>query len=162
MTPKSLLGHPECTSSLGDLTGDTCFQEILDDALLPGSPERTDRVIFCSGKVYYDLLHYRRTHEIKNAALVRVEQFYPFHRELVVRILKRYYREHTKVVWCQEEPKNMGGWSFIGPRLAEVAEQTGDLPPRYAGRPAAASTAAGAKAIHLREQARLVEEAFSV
>jgi 2-oxoglutarate dehydrogenase E1 component len=161
MTPKSLLGHPECVSHEADLTGDTAFREILDDPYLPADPERIDRVIFCSGKVYYDLLNYRRTHEIKNAAVVRVEQFYPFHRDLMAAILRRYHRPHTKIVWCQEEPKNMGGWSFLSPRLAEVAEETGDLPPRYAGRHAAASPAAGAKAIHTREQARLVEEAFS-
>jgi len=162
MTPKSLLGHPECVSQEADLTADTCFREILDDPFLPADPERIDRVIFCSGKVYYDLLNYRRTHEIHNAAIVRIEQFYPFHRDLAASVLRRYHRPHTKIVWCQEEPKNMGAWSFLAPRLAEVAEETGDLPPRYAGRQAAASTAAGAKAIHVREQARLVEEAFSV
>jgi 2-oxoglutarate dehydrogenase E1 component len=160
MTPKSLLGNPECVSFEADMTGSTSFQEIIDDPALPSSPEQIDRVILCSGKVFYDLMNYRRTHEIKNTAIVRVEQFYPFNRELMVRILHRYFRENTKIVWCQEEPKNMGGWGFIAPRLREIAYETGDLPPRYAGRHATASPAAGAKAIHVREQAKLLEDAF--
>ncbi len=157
MTPKSLLTHPECVSSLDDFAEGTCFQEILDDtAPERGAAGRISRLIFCSGKVYYDLLDYRRKHEIGNAAIIRLEQIYPFHADKVVEIAARYPNA-TKWVWCQEEPLNMGAWTYVGPRLQKLSE----LRVRYAGRDTASSPSSGSKAIHKKEQYRLLEEAFS-
>lgn len=157
MTPKSLLTHPECVSSIEEFGAGTSFQEVIDDITEErGAAERISRIIFCTGKVYYDLLAYRREHEINNAAIVRLEQIYPFHAEKVAEIAARYPNA-TKWVWCQEEPLNMGAWTFVGPRLQKLSE----LRVRYAGRDAASSPSSGAKAIHKKEQHRLLEEAFS-
>tara|TARA_R110002096_G_scaffold206192_8_gene392372 strand:- start:13438 stop:16242 length:2805 start_codon:yes stop_codon:yes gene_type:complete len=164
MTPKSLLNHPLCVSHEADMTGDTHFQEVIDDDQLVDDPDRVTRLVFCSGKVYYDLLKYRNEEKIRNAAIIRLEQFYPFHKEAIATIVERYPRANKKWVWAQEEPKNMGGWTFIAPRLQKIADKVagGDhVNLRYAGRDSSASPAAGAKAIHVREQARLVREAFS-
>jgi len=128
MTPKSLLGHPECVSREAELTGETCFREMLDDDQLTEDPAQIKRIVLCSGKVYYDLVNYRRTQGITNTAIIRVEQFYPFNRDLLRGILERYSRDGMKLVWCQEESKNMGAWSFLAPRLREV-------PKDFAGSP---------------------------
>lgn len=157
MTPKSLLTHPECVSGIEDFAQGTSFSEVLDDTSPDrGQEDRISRLIFCSGKVYYDLLEYRRKHEIDNAAIIRLEQIYPFHSDKVSEIAARYPNA-TKWVWCQEEPLNMGAWTFIEPRLQKLS----DLRVRYAGRDAASSPSSGAKAIHKKEQYRLLEEAFS-
>ena len=159
MSPKSLLRHPECISAETDMTGKSHFVEVLDDDQLVDRPERVTRLIFCSGKVYYDLLKYRNEHSLRNTAIIRIEQLYPFHWDMVRAAVSRYPRAHKKWVWCQEEPLNMGAWSYISPRLDELAPRTNV---RYAGRERSASTATGAKAIHSAEQRRLVEQAFSV
>ncbi|MEM7698320.1 MAG: 2-oxoglutarate dehydrogenase E1 component [Verrucomicrobiota bacterium] len=157
MTPKSLLTKAECTSTLADFSEGTRFHEILDDETPDRSPpEDISRLVFCSGKVYYDLLDYRRESEIRNAAIIRVEQFYPFNKPLIKEIVARY-PSAKKWVWCQEEPLNMGGWSFIGPRLQKMT----DHHVRYAGRDTAASPATGSKTVHKMEQKRLIEEAFN-
>jgi 2-oxoglutarate dehydrogenase E1 component len=157
MTPKSLLRHPRAVSKLNDMTGDTAFQEILDDDKLLTTPDRITRLIFCSGKVYYDLLDYREKHEIKTAAIIRIEQLYPLHHEQLNAIVARYPSGQKKWIWCQEEPQNMGAWSYIHPRLEEHSHH----PVRYAGRERSSSPAAGSKAIHVLEQNHLVEEAFN-
>jgi len=157
MTPKSLLTNPECVSSIEDFGEGTSFQEVIDDHTSDrGHNNSINRLIFCSGKVYYDLLAYRREHEINHVAIIRVEQFYPFHRDLIYEIASRYPYA-TKWVWCQEEPLNMGGWTFIGPRLQKLT----DHHVRYAGRDTAASPASGSKAVHKMQQKRLIEEAFN-
>ena len=158
MSPKSLLRHPECVSYESDFTDKSHFQEILDDTNLIAGPERVTRLIFCSGKVYYDLLRFRNENNLRHAALIRIEQLYPFHWDMLREIVSRYPRPHKKWVWCQEEPLNMGAWSYISPRLNEA----GGARVRYAGRERSASAATGAKAIHVAEQQRLVERAFSV
>ena len=158
MTPKSLLRHPQAVSKIEDMGAGTGFQEIIDDDLLPTTPERVTRLIFCSGKVYYDLLEFRKANEIKNAAIIRIEQLYPLHVERILEIATQYPRAMMKWVWCQEEPENMGAWSFIRNRLAELNDHI----VRYAGRVRAASPAAGSKAVHHHEQDMLVETAFSV
>ena len=157
MTPKSLLTKPEAVSTLADLGDGTSFHEVIGDAEMEQKPEEVERVIFCSGKVYYDLVEYRKTAGINNAAIVRVEQVYPYDEESVLESVKPYVN-NTKYIWCQEEPLNMGAWTFVGPRL----EDTFDTRIRYAGRDRASSPAAGSKAMHKREQAMLVEKAFEV
>ena len=158
MTPKSLLRHPQAVSKLEDLGDGTHFHDVLDDDTLTTDPNRITRLIFCSGKVYYDLLEFRKENEIKNAAIIRVEQLYPLNVGLIEKIAARYPRAQKKWIWCQEEPENMGAWTFIRHRLEDMTNHV----LRYAGRERASSPAAGSKAIHTHEQERLVEDAFSV
>jgi len=157
MSPKSLLranpNRPEdAVSRVSDFT-DGRFQEILDDPVQPKNPKR---LIFCSGKVYYDLHALRTTHNIRNTAIIRVEQFYPLNTELLQGILKNY-AGFEKIIWCQEEPRNMGGWTFMAP----IIEQITGLKPIYAGRKASASPACGSYNIHVIERDALVEHAFN-
>ena len=151
MTPKSLLRHKDCVSKISEFT-EQGFRSILPDGELS---DRPSRVILCSGKVYYDLIAYRREHHIQDTAIVRVEQFYPFNRDLLISVLKEYTGYQT-LVWCQEEPKNMGAWSFLSPIISDVTGR----PLRYAGREAAASPAVGNLNTHKIEQAALVQDAF--
>ncbi|MCA1963793.1 MAG: 2-oxoglutarate dehydrogenase E1 component, partial [Prosthecobacter sp.] len=158
MTPKSLLRHPRCVSKLDDMAENSHFKEVLDDELLTLSPDRVTRLIFCSGKVYYDLLDFREKNKIKNAAIIRVEQLYPLNYEMLKGIVAKYPRAQKKWIWCQEEPRNMGAFYYIRPRLEELSNHK----LRYAGRERSSSPAAGSKAIHVLEQEKLVEDAFSV
>lgn len=153
MAPKWLLRAKEATSPLADFTDNT-FHTVLDD---PESPKSAERVILCSGKVYYDLQKYRTEKEIKNTAIVRIEQLYPFHQKALAQVLERY-KGYKKLVWCQEESRNMGSWSFIAPLL----EQATGMKPRYAGRVPSASPAVGSLAMHRAEQSALIESAFNV
>ena len=155
MTPKSLL-RAEFASSRAEEFMSGRFEEILGgpDA---GPVDKTKRIIFCSGKVYYDLLNYRTERKIDNAAIIRIEQLYPF-AEKRLREMMKGFPKGVKLVWCQEEPQNMGAWTFIESRLRtmfcrEIA---------YAGRDASASPAVGSLALHKRRQASLVADAFSV
>lgn len=154
MSPKSLLRHKECVSKVSDFT-DNEFWSIIDDTKI--TKKNAKRIILCSGKVYYDLKAYREDNKIKDAALVRVEQFYPLNKELLQKIVKKY-PEDAEIVWCQEEPHNMGGWSFMMPRLLDATEKM----PRYAGRKSSASPAVGSLAKHKIEQLSLIEKAFAV
>ncbi|MEP4079151.1 2-oxoglutarate dehydrogenase E1 component [Haloferula sp.] len=156
MTPKSLLTRPEAVSQVEDFMEGSCFQEILPDPMSFEDPSRVNRIIFCSGKVYYDLIAHRQEQEIKNSAIIRIEQLYPFHNEMIEAIISQY-PSASKYVWCQEEPLNMGAWSYVFPRLERVLGQH----VRYAGRDRASSPAAGSKAVHYREQKSLIEDAFS-
>jgi len=155
MTPKSLL-RAEFASSRADEFTSGRFQEILGSPQA-GSAEKTERVILCSGKVYYDLLNYRDAQKIENVAIIRVEQLYPL-AETKLRAMLKPFPEAVKLVWCQEESQNMGAWSFIEPRLRALFKRE----IAYAGRNASASPAVGALAIHKREQACLVAEALSI
>ena len=157
MTPKSLLGRPEAVSSESDFLEGTCFQEILPDQMAFEKPEEVTRVVFCTGKVYYDLVAHRKEHEITGTAIVRVEQLYPFHGDMVNAILGQF-PNLTRYVWCQEEPKNMGAWTYVAPRL----EETLGAWPVYAGRKPGSSPAAGSKAMHYREQKALLKSAFEI
>jgi 2-oxoglutarate dehydrogenase E1 component len=153
MTPKSLLTHPECVSRLEDFGQDSQFHEVIDDDR--EDPDNVSRLIFCTGKVYYDLIEFRRRNEINNVAIIRLEQIYPFFGSHLRNVASRYVNA-TKWVWCQEEPLNMGAWTFVGPRLQKMT----DHHVRYAGRDSAASPSTGSKTIHKMEQRRLIEEAF--
>ncbi|MFP4157928.1 MAG: 2-oxoglutarate dehydrogenase E1 component [Opitutales bacterium] len=152
MTPKSLLRHKACVSKVADFC-DNEFWSILDDKKV--TKKNTRRIVLCSGKVYYDLQAHRDAENIKDTALVRVEQFYPLNTGLLQQIISKYPKD-AEIVWCQEEPQNMGGWSFMMPRLLETLEKM----PRYVGRRAAASPAVGSLAKHKQEQQKLVKEAL--
>jgi len=155
MTPKSLLRADFASSRAGEFTSGG-FEEILGSPKV-GSAEKIERVILCSGKVYYDLLNYRDAQKIDNAAIIRIEQLYPL-AEKKLRANINPYPKTAKLVWCQEESQNMGAWSFIEPRLRKLFGR--DI--AYAGRNASASPAVGALAIHKREQTCLTAEAFDV
>ena len=158
MTPKSLLRHPMAVSNLDDMGEGACFREILDDDTLATDPKRVTRLIFCSGKVYYDLLEFRKQNDIKSAAIIRIEQLHPLNTDMILQIAARYPNARKKWVWCQEEPENMGAWSFMQDRLNELTNHV----VRHASRERSSSPAAGSKAIHYHEQEKLVEDAFSV
>ena len=153
MTPKSLLTHEQAVSNEGDFTNSRFF-EILGDT--EASAKKVERVIFCSGKVYYDLVKYRQENNLKDlAAIIRIEQLYPLYEEKISRLVKQYSGA-KKFVWCQEEPENMGAWTSILPRLLTLFP--GYI--HYAGRPASASTAAGTIQTHQAQQAALIKQAF--
>jgi 2-oxoglutarate dehydrogenase E1 component len=157
MTPKSLLRAGHCVSTLDDFTRGR-FVEILPAPLLD-KPEKIDRVVLCTGKVYYDLLHFRDAQKLGNAAIIRLEQLYPLDEPSLSRELARFSPK-AKLVWCQEEPQNMGAWSFIYLVLDRMHEH--QRPVWYAGRDAGASPAVGALAMHKREQKFLIELAFNI
>ncbi len=155
MTPKSLLTHEQAVSKTEDFTKSR-FYEILADT--EADPKKVERVIFCSGKVYYDLLKYRRENTLTDkAAIIRIEQIYPLNVEKIQRLTKSCAKA-KKFIWCQEEPENMGAWTFLLPRLLNIFP--GYI--HYAGRPASASTAAGSMQVHNAQQAALVKQAFEV
>jgi 2-oxoglutarate dehydrogenase E1 component len=154
MTPKSLLRHKLSVSALDDLAHGF-FQEVIgeiDD--LPASKVR--RVVFCSGKVYFDLLEARRAEELRDVAIVRVEQLYPFPADDYAAAL-RHYPNATEVVWCQEEPQNQGAWYQIRHRLQEPLSHKQEL--LYSGRAPAAAPAAGILQLHTIQQTGLVSAA---
>lgn len=156
MTPKSLLRSEDAISRSEDFTNSR-FYEILDDPAVK-DPKKITRMIFCSGKIYYDLMHARTAVGQDGAtAIVRIEQLYPLYGEKLKRIVKRYPKV-SRFVWCQEEPENMGAWSFIAPQIAGLA---GSLI-GYAGRPASASTAAGSLGTHKAQQAELIKQALEI
>jgi len=153
MTPKSLLRHKRCVSTLDDLASGH-FQEVLDDSLAPQEPRR---VILCSGKVYYDLEAKRDAAEKQDeVAIVRIEQLYPWLEDAVAAVLDRY-EGAEEWLWVQEESQNMGAWSFVAPRLEALLGHE----PLYVGRDASASPATGSHVIHEREQAELVDIAIN-
>ncbi|MCP5372134.1 MAG: 2-oxoglutarate dehydrogenase E1 component [Hyphomicrobiales bacterium] len=159
-TPKSLLRHKLVVSDLADMGPGTRFMRVLDevDRLVPDAKVR--RVVLCSGKVYYDLLEARRERGIDDVALVRVEQLYPSPMRGLQRQLDRY--PGAEVVWCQEEPANMGPWTYIAPRIESLLAETGRAVTRacYVGRPEAASPATGLYSDHVKEQAAVIDAAL--
>jgi 2-oxoglutarate dehydrogenase E1 component len=167
MTPKSLLRHKRVVSTLEELGPKTGFHRLLwDDAqmgtsaikLLPDTEIK--RVVVCSGKVYYDLLEARDAAGLDDVYLLRVEQLYPFPARALIQELGRF--KFAEIVWCQEEPKNMGAWTFMDTNIEWVLTHLGYVHrrPRYAGRAASASTATGLLSQHLKEQAALVADAL--
>ena len=155
MTPKSLLTHEQAVSTESDFT-DSRFFEILTDS--EASAKKVERVIFCSGKVYYDLVKYRKENNLTDAAaIIRIEQLYPLYKEKVARLVKPFINA-KKFIWCQEEPENMGAWTFVLPQLLNLFP--GYI--HYAGRPASASPATGTIQAHQAQQAALVKQAFEV
>jgi 2-oxoglutarate dehydrogenase E1 component len=157
MTPKSLLRLPAATSSLEELTGGG-YQPLIDDAEA-GDPQEVKRIVLCSGKVFYDLAEARKKTEAQGVACIRLEQFYPFPRSAITDLLARY-PQANELVWCQEEPKNMGGWTFMESRLENLLQRC--QRPRYVGRAESPSPATGNYAVHVREQERLIKEALTI
>ena len=168
MTPKSLLRHKRVVSTLPQFGPGTSFHRVLwDDAqFLEGQsielkPDaEIKRVVLCSGKVYYDLYEEREKRGLDDVYLLRMEQLYPFPARALIQELTRF--AEAEMVWCQEEPKNMGAWTFIEPNLSWVLDHIGakHRRPRYAGRPASASTASGLARKHQLELKTLLEEAL--
>jgi 2-oxoglutarate dehydrogenase E1 component len=158
MTPKSLLRHPDAKSKLTDLHEDTNFQRLIPDALAPDG-DGVKRIIFCSGKVYYELAKQRELTGLQDSiAIARLEQISPFPYDQVHDELTRF--PSAGVVWVQEEPKNQGAWSYVQPRLSTTS--LGQKDAKYIGRPPSASVAAGSKAMHKNEQEKLVQDAFTI
>jgi len=169
MTPKSLLRHKRVVSTLAQLGPDSSFHRLLwDDAqFLPDQAiklvpdDKIRRVVLCSGKVYYDLYEEREKRGLNDVYLLRVEQLYPFPARALIQELTRF--KDAEMVWCQEEPKNMGAWSFIEPNLSWVLEHIDakHKRPRYAGRPSSAATATGLMSKHVRELKAFLDEALA-
>jgi 2-oxoglutarate dehydrogenase E1 component len=168
MTPKSLLRHKRAQSRLDEMANGTSFHRLLwDDAqLLPDEKiklvpdDRIRRVVMCSGKVYYDLYEEREKRGVDDVYLLRIEQLYPVPMKALVQELARF--KQADMVWCQEEPRNMGAWHFIEPYLEWVLNQVGGKTKRarYAGRPAAAATAVGVMSKHLAQLKAFLDEAL--
>jgi 2-oxoglutarate dehydrogenase E1 component len=170
MTPKSLLRHKKAVSSLAELAEGSSFHRVLWDDAQRGSgltsvklkgDDEIRRVVLCSGKVYYDLLDEREKRGIDDVYLLRLEQFYPWPMKSLSTELARF--KTAELIWCQEEPKNMGGWSFVDPwlelTLAKLKIKAKRA--RYVGRPASASTAAGLMSRHQKELAAFLNDAFA-
>ena len=174
MTPKSLLRHKLATSPLEDLSPDATFHRMLwDDAETPGREGEVKladdgdirRVIMCSGKVYYDLFEERETRhkngeDVSDIYLMRIEQFYPVPRKSLMTELKRF--KQAEMVWCQEEPRNMGGWTFVRDEIEWCASKIGVAHPRphYVGRKPSAATATGLLSKHKAELRAFLDTAF--
>jgi 2-oxoglutarate dehydrogenase E1 component len=169
MTPKSLLRHKRAVSRLEEFAIGASFHRfLLDDAeMAPDSTialvedAKIRRVVLCSGKVYYDLFEEREKRGINDVYLLRIEQLYPFPLKALISALARF--KAADVFWCQEEPKNMGAWSFVEPYLEWVLSQAGGKSKRpiYAGRPAAASPATGMLSKHVAQMQTFLNEVFA-
>jgi 2-oxoglutarate dehydrogenase E1 component len=169
MTPKSMLRNKRAVSNLAAFGPDTSFHRLLWDhaethkgeKITLASDEKIRRVVICSGKVYYDLYEEREKRGVDDVYLLRVEQLYPFPAKALLRELSRF--KNAEIVWCQEEPKNMGAWSFVEPFLEWVLGQLGAKSKRvrYAGRPASAATATGLMSKHLAQLKTLLDECLA-
>ena len=163
MTPKSLLRHKRCVSTLEELSPGSSFHRVLWETPPGEADQAVERVVLCSGKVYYDLLQGREDRWLEGkVALLRLEQLAPFPEEVLEAELRRFSPK-AKFVWCQEEPRNMGAWFFVAPRIENVMEAVGIEQRRlvYAGRKPSASPATGSHGQHEREQRQLVEDALT-
>jgi 2-oxoglutarate dehydrogenase E1 component len=168
MTPKSLLRHKRAVSRLDELGADTSFHRLLwddaqalkDEKIKLVADDKIRRVILCSGKVYYDLYDEREKRGIDDIYILRVEQLYPFPTKALIQELSRF--KQAEIVWCQEEPRNMGAWFFVDTFIEWVLNQiqAKHRRPRYAGRPAAASTAVGQMSKHNAQLKQFLDEAL--
>jgi 2-oxoglutarate dehydrogenase E1 component len=162
MTPKSLLRHKRAVSNLAEMGPGSSFHRVLWDDEKPCQDSEVKRVVLCSGKVYYDLFEERAQRDIKDVFFLRVEQLYPFPTKALMTELSRF--KQAEVVWCQEEPMNMGAWSYMAPRLEAVLGRLGGVSARarYVGPPEAASPAPGTAARFQEQQAKLVDQALTL
>ena len=153
MSPKSLLRHKSCIS-YNEAFQEGHFMEMLDD---PEPPNEIERVVVCSGKLFYELIAERdQNKQYANTAILRLEQFYPFNKKRMAELVEKYAPK--TLVWCQEEPKNMGAWQFVQDRI----ESATGMRPYFAGRKSSASPAVGSLALHKKEQQDVIDQAFSV
>jgi len=164
MTPKSLLRHKRVVSALAEMGQETWFHRLLwDDAQYSGglvADDKIRRVVMCSGKVYYDLFEEREKRGLKDVYLLRVEQLYPWPHKALIQELGRF--KQAEMVWCQEEPQNMGAWTFVQPGIERALDYLGaqHRRPRYTGRPASAATATGLMSKHQKELKAFLEDAL--
>ena len=159
MTPKSLLRHKLCVSAFEDFT-DRGFQPVIDE-VENFDPEKVERLLFCSGKVYYDLLEVRQAHNIDNIAIIRLEQLYPYPKVAIAEVLERYpHVEHR--VWVQEEPRNQGAWWYVRAHMDVKLSHKNVGKLEYAGRPSSASPAAGYFEIHNEQRHDLIAQALQI
>ncbi|MFM9889813.1 MAG: 2-oxoglutarate dehydrogenase E1 component [Rickettsiales bacterium] len=162
MTPKSLLRHKLAVSTLEEFAPGTHFKRVIAEIDTLAKDANVKRLVFTSGKLYYELLEARREKKIDDIALLRVEQYYPFPAAEIEAAIKQY--PNAEVAWAQEEPENMGAWRFIGPRIGDVMDTLGRASNRirYVGRKEAASPAAGYAKIHVVEQKAIVDDALTL
>jgi 2-oxoglutarate dehydrogenase E1 component len=150
-TPKSLLRHVRCVSPISAFTSGG-FKELIDDPV--ADPEKTEKVAFCSGKVYYDLLEEKEKMAFDNVALVRIEQLYPLPLKQIKQVIKKYNKA-SRLLWVQEEPVNMGAWGFVYQELSLENIQMGVI-----ARPASGSPATGSSEFHKVRQRKIVTKTF--
>ena len=162
MTPKSLLRNKLCVSNIEDMTEETSFHRVIFDENNKTADKKIERVIICSGKIFYDLFEAREKNKLYNIRILRLEQIYPFPKNSLQKYISK--TPQAKIIWCQEEPENMGSWSFIDRRLENVLVNSKCKfnRPIYAGRPEAASPATGTMSRHLKEQKLLVDQALGL
>jgi 2-oxoglutarate dehydrogenase E1 component len=162
MTPKSLLRHKLCVSSLAEFGPGSAFRYVIPEVDAIAPEERVKRVVLCTGKVYYDLLQERRDKGVNDVALIRIEQLYPFPANSLAMALAPY--KNAEIVWCQEEPENMGAWHFVDRRIEKVLSDLGapGRRPVFVGREAAASPATGLAKVHQTQQDALVRAALGL
>lgn len=151
-TPKGLLRHPKCLSALDDFTSSS-FREFIEE---PGKKENATKLLFCSGKIYYDLLEYREKKKREEIALIRFEQLYPISEKSLIALISEY-RKATEFVWVQEEPQNMGAWNYLNPILQKVVPVGTSI--ECVARKPSAATATGSPAIHKKEFQQLMNRA---
>jgi 2-oxoglutarate dehydrogenase E1 component len=156
MMPKSLLRHPSSTSPINELSHGR-FKPLINE-VEPLDRKSITRLVFCSGKVYFDLSEARKKHELFNVAIIRIEELYPFPVEEYGNTIYQYPNAN-EIIWCQEEPQNQGAWYQIRHRLVEPLSERHDL--YYAGRPGAAAPASGIYALHVRQQEAFVSAALA-
>jgi 2-oxoglutarate dehydrogenase E1 component len=156
MTPKSLLRHRLAVSAFDELA-EGRFHPIIGETD-PIDPKGVERVIFCSGKVYYDLLEARRGRGLTNVAIIRIEQLYPFPKEQFAAAIAAYPDTH-ELIWCQEEALNQGAWDQIKHRFHSLIQDGKRI--YYVGRPASAAPAVGHRQVHVEQQERLIDEALT-
>ena len=162
MTPKSLLRNKMCVSKLSDMGENTAFRRVIKDPNLDLNNKNIKKVVISSGKVFYNLYEEREKRKLNNVKLLRLEQIYPFPARTLKEELSK--TPDAEIVWCQEEPKNMGAWFFVDRKIEEVllSYKAKFSRPIYAGRAEAASPATGSLSRHNREQAKLVNEALEI
>lgn len=153
MSPKSLLRHPACISPISELETGTKFKPVISEEHTPAQAKKVKRLVFCSGKIYYDLVDYRDKNKVEGISIVRLEQLYPLHKPQLVEIVAKY--PGAEKVWVQEEPGNMGAWTYINSKLPEFGF-------RSIARRISASPATGFKKLHDENQERIVREAMTL
>jgi 2-oxoglutarate dehydrogenase E1 component len=158
LTPKSLLRNPLVASSPRELA-EGYWQQVIDDEDAAQHPDLIERIIVCSGKIYFDLISSDLWKMTDKVAIIRIEQLYRFPEELLRQILNQY-PQSADVVWVQEEPQNMGAWIFVAPRLQKILGDQRRL--GYIGRERSASPAEGSSALHAVRQAKIIEKSFDL